>query len=128
MSEESPHNVVANELDCDIRVSKFKLHSHYYTHIQVKALRGKYEPPSEAVCIPHSANTHGKSMNLSILPIIMDQTGFFNVGMATNLGEGKLWIQTRPIEKWALWGYSCSKCMTWAVLPWTNQEGEVQLK
>ena len=40
----------------------------------------------------------GKGMNPIILPLGMDvivgQTGFFSLGEATSLGEGKLWIQT----------------------------------
>ena len=47
-SGSSPHDVVANMLDCDIIVNKFKLHSCYYVHFQ--------------------ANTLGKGMNILILP------------------------------------------------------------
>ena len=38
----------------------------------------------------------------------MEQTGLFNLGMATGLGEGKLQIQKsfRFIEVWASFGYS----------------------
>ena len=28
------HGVVANMLDCDIKVSEFELHSHFYVHFQ----------------------------------------------------------------------------------------------
>ena len=42
--------------------------------------------------------TMGTSMNPTILlPAIgkiVGQAGLFNLGMATSLGEGKLWIQT----------------------------------
>ena len=34
----SPLGVVANMLVCDIMVSKFKLHLHYYVHIQTNTL------------------------------------------------------------------------------------------
>ena len=49
----------------------------------------------EAVCISHSANTVGKGMYPIILPSysygqILVQTVFFNLGMATRLGVGKL--------------------------------------
>ena len=48
--------------------------------------------------ISHSTNTHGKGMNLIILPPamgkIVGQTEFFSLGEATSLGEVKLWIQT----------------------------------
>ena len=52
----------------------------------------------KAACISNRTNSHGKGMNPNILPPamgkIVEQTGFFNLGLATNLGEGKLWIQT----------------------------------
>ena len=52
----------------------------------------------ETDCISHSTNTLGKGMNPIILPPAMGktvgQTGFFSLGEATSLGEGKLWIQT----------------------------------
>ena len=45
-------------------------------------------------CISHSTNTLGKGMNPIILPPamgkIVGQTGFFSLGEATSLGEGKL--------------------------------------
>ena len=45
-------------------------------------------------CISHSSNTLGKGMNPIILPPAMGrigrQTGFFSLGEATSLGEGKL--------------------------------------
>ena len=48
----------------------------------------------ETDCISHSTNTLGKGMNLIILPpgmgTIVGQTGFFSLGDATSLGEGKL--------------------------------------
>ena len=48
----------------------------------------------ETVCISHSTNTLGKSMNQTILPPAMDKivdhTGFFSLGMAPSLEEGKL--------------------------------------
>ena len=51
-----------------------------------------------ADCISHWTNTIGKGMNPIILPLamgkIVGQTRFFSLGEATNLGEGKLWIQT----------------------------------
>ena len=51
----------------------------------------------EAVCISDSTNTLGKGMNPTTLPPamgkIVEQTEHFNLGMATSLGEGKLWIQ-----------------------------------
>ena len=44
--------------------------------------------------ISHSTNTLGKGMNPIILPSamgkIVGQTGFFSLGEATSLGEGKL--------------------------------------
>ena len=47
-----------------------------------------------AVWIWQSSNTNGKGMNPTILSSAMvkqgDQTGLFNFGMSTNLGEGKL--------------------------------------
>ena len=61
------------------------------TAIQVQTL-------DEAVCISLSTNTLGKGMNPTILPPamgkIIGQIGLFSFGMATSLGEGKLWIQT----------------------------------
>ena len=48
----------------------------------------------ETDCISHSTNTLGKDVNPIILPPamgkIVGQTRFFNLGKATNLGEGKL--------------------------------------
>ena len=47
--------------------------------------------------LDEAVNTLGKGMNPTILLPAMGkivQTVFFNVGMATCLGEGKLWIQT----------------------------------
>ena len=48
----------------------------------------------EADCISHCSNTLGKGMNPIILPPAMGkrvgQTGFFSLGEAINLGEGKL--------------------------------------
>ena len=48
----------------------------------------------EFVCISHSAVILGKGMNPTILSPtigkIAEQTGFFKLGMATSLGEGKL--------------------------------------
>ena len=35
---------MANVLDCDTIVSKFKLQSHYYVHLQTKSLGEKYDP------------------------------------------------------------------------------------
>ena len=44
------------------------------------------------------ANTFGQGIDPTILPQamgkIVGQPGFFNLAMATGLGEGKLWIQT----------------------------------
>ena len=52
----------------------------------------------EAFCISHNANTSGKGMNPTILPLamskIVEQIGHFNLGMTTDLGEGKFCIQT----------------------------------
>ena len=52
----------------------------------------------EEVYISHSANAFGKGTNPTILPPAMSkivgQTRLFSLGMATSLGEGKLWIQT----------------------------------
>ena len=44
----------------------------------------------EVVCISHSPNAFGKGMNPTIFQPTMNQT---ELGMATSLGEGKLWIQ-----------------------------------
>ena len=48
----------------------------------------------ETDCISHCTNTLGKGMNPIILPPamgkIVGQTGFFRLGEATSLGEGKL--------------------------------------
>ena len=48
----------------------------------------------ETDCISHSTNTLGKGMNPIILPPamgkIVGQIGFFSLGEATSLGEGKL--------------------------------------
>ena len=48
----------------------------------------------ETDCIPYSTNILGKVMNPIILPPamgkIVGQTGFFSLGEATSLGEGKL--------------------------------------
>ena len=64
---------------------------HMDTTTQVQIL-------DETGCISHSTNTLGKGMNPIILPLAMSkivgQTGFFSLGKATSLGEGKLWIQT----------------------------------
>ena len=52
----------------------------------------------KTVYISHSANTLGKSMNQIILPPamvkIVGHSRLFNFDMATDLGNGKLWIQT----------------------------------
>ena len=49
----------------------------------------------EADCISYNTNTLGKGMNLlSNYGQIVGQTELFNLGMATGLGEGKLWIAT----------------------------------
>ena len=50
----------------------------------------------ETDCISLSTNTLEKGMNPIILPPVMGklQTRFLSLGEATNLGEGKLWIQT----------------------------------
>ena len=40
------------------------------------------------------------------------QTRLFKFGIATGLGEGKLWIQTKPGKRWSLLGYSCPKHTT----------------
>ena len=51
--------------------------------------------PDKAVCISQSANTLGKDMNPTILPLatgkIVGQTNFFSVGIATNPEKGKLY-------------------------------------
>ena len=51
-------------------------------------------PGQGFVCIPHSVNTLGKGINLTVLPPTMGkivrQNGFFCFGMATSLREGKL--------------------------------------
>ena len=53
---------------------------------------------NEVVCISHYTNTHGKSMNPTILFTVMGeivgQAEIFNIVVATSLGERKLWIQT----------------------------------
>ena len=50
--------------------------------------------PDETDCISHSTYTLGKGMNPFTLPPamgkIVGQTGFFSLGEATSLGEGKL--------------------------------------
>ena len=50
-------------------------------------------------------------IQLFFFQLWLNNTGFFNLSMATSLGKGKLWIQTscRPREKWALPSYSCSR-------------------
>ena len=55
----------------------------------------------DAVCISHIANILGKGMNLTIPPThppiheqIVEQISLFNLDMATDLKEEKLWIQT----------------------------------
>ena len=40
----SHFGIVANVLNCDIIVSKFKCQLHYYIHIQTNTLGEKYEP------------------------------------------------------------------------------------
>ena len=48
----------------------------------------------QSVCISNSANTFGKSMNLTIQPPAMGKpvgrTEFFSLGIPTSLGKGKL--------------------------------------
>ena len=48
----------------------------------------------ETDCLSHRTNTLGKGMNPIIRPTamgkIVGQTGFFSLGEATSLGEGKL--------------------------------------
>ena len=44
--------------------------------------------------------------------------------MATGLGEGKLWIQTRPGKGWVLPGYLCPTFATWVMLLWPIQVRE----
>ena len=52
----------------------------------------------ETVCISHCSNTAGKGMNLTILLLALGeiggQAGLFNLGLATNLREGKRLIET----------------------------------
>ena len=52
----------------------------------------------EIDCISHSTNTLGEGMNPIIIPPakgkIVGQIGFFSLGEATSLVEGKLLIQT----------------------------------
>ena len=49
----------------------------------------------KTVCISNNANTLAKDMNpIILLQAIVGQIGLFNLGMATGLGERKLWIQT----------------------------------
>ena len=54
--------------------------------------------PNEAVCITHSDNTIEKDINPTISPAVMGkiagQTELFNLCMALDLREEKLWIQT----------------------------------
>ena len=54
--------------------------------------------PDKAVCVSHNANTLGKGMSPTLFSQAMlkmiRQIGLFNLGRATSLGEGKLWIQT----------------------------------
>ena len=40
----SPYNVVANVLDCNIIVSEFKLHLHYYVHFWTNTLGKDMKP------------------------------------------------------------------------------------
>ena len=51
----------------------------------------------EAVCILHSTNILVKKVWIQLFSLQMKvnigQTVFFNIGMATSPGEGKLWIQ-----------------------------------
>ena len=52
----------------------------------------------KAVCISYGTDTLGKDMNPTILPPstgkqLDRQIGLCNLGMATSLEEGKLWIQ-----------------------------------
>ena len=47
----------------------------------------------EPVYISYSNSTLGKGINPAFGQIA-EQTELFNIGMATSLGEGKLWIQT----------------------------------
>ena len=57
---------------------------------------------NEVLYISHSANTLGKDTNPTIFTPTMNkiigQTGLFNFGLTTGLGEGKLWIQTSWIS------------------------------
>ena len=52
----------------------------------------------ESVCISHSTHTFGKAMIATNFPQLWlnndRQTGLFNLGMASSLGDGKVWIQT----------------------------------
>ena len=41
----SAHCVVANVLDCDIVVSKFKLQLHHYIHFRTNTLEKDMKPP-----------------------------------------------------------------------------------
>ena len=51
-------------------------------------------------CISNCTNTLGRGMNPVIQPSskIVGHTRFFNLGEATSLGEGKLWIQTFALK------------------------------
>ena len=42
--DESPCNVVANVLDCDIVINKFELQSRYYVHFRINTLRKGTNP------------------------------------------------------------------------------------
>ena len=78
---------------------------------------------SQAISISHSTNTVEKGMNSNILPPamgkIVEQTGLFNLGMATSL-EGKLNSNQTWIGMVSS-GYSCLRHATWAATSWPNQ-------
>ena len=64
--------------------------------VMVIVVGNGHDDTSSNQSISHSTNTLGKGMNPIILPPamgkIVGQTRFFNLGEATSLGEGKLWI------------------------------------
>ena len=68
---------------------------------------GDLSSNSEWVWNFHSNKTHRKGMNPTIFCLTMDkeigQTGIFNFGIVTSLGEGKLWIQTNSTPLYNSW-------------------------
>ena len=81
--------------DIQKKSDHFKINDNRHYELCHYCCKTLSRPPESKSCISHSANTLEKGMNPTRLPWALGrQTRLFDLGMATSLGEGKLWIQT----------------------------------